>query len=90
MVLGKSTIQRQHYYEIPKELSNIYMKIAQEDKTLMDKWETKRKIKEILMKRFAEYRQRCEKSCIKIDPQGKIFHFDFEHKFFIRNLQCFR
>ena len=54
------------------------MKIAQEDKTLMDKWETKRKIKKKLIKRFAEYRQRCEKSCNKIDPQGKIFHFDFE------------
>ena len=54
--LENQQYKAQHYYEIPKELSNIYMKIAQEDKTLMDKWETKRKIKETLMKRFAEYR----------------------------------
>ena len=63
MVLGKSTKQSTTLCDdTPKGLSNIYMKIAQEDKTLIDKWETKRKIKEILLKRFAEYRQRCEKN----------------------------
>ena len=54
----------QQYDEIPEELSDIYMKTAQEDKTLLDKWEAKKKIKSNLIKRFGEYRQRMIKKNI--------------------------
>ena len=46
------------YADIPEEITNIYMKIAQEDKALLAKWGTKKEIKKLVLKRYSEFRKR--------------------------------
>ena len=46
------------YADIPEEITNLYMKIAQEDKSLLAKWGTKKEIKKLVLKRYSEFRKR--------------------------------